>query len=166
MKTVKNIISLLFVGLFLATFNQCTVKEDQIEPVIEEVVVVPQVEESLYDRLGGADGISSIVDDIVSTHLENPVVSPQFSYLTEDPEKMETVKRHLREFLGAGTGGAEQYTGVDVPTAHNGMNISNEEFIAAIDDIMFVLNNHEVSEQTKKDMLYILYSFKGQVVGL
>jgi len=29
---------------------------------------------SLYQRLGGADGIAELVDDIIAAHLNNPVV--------------------------------------------------------------------------------------------
>lgn len=165
MKSTKNLIILLFASIFLSSFYQCAEKEVQTEPVIVEVIE-PEAEETLYVRLGGAEGISSIVDDIITKHLANPIVSEKFAYLTQEPEKLETVKRHLREFLGAGTGGTEQYTGVDVPTAHNGMNVTNAEFLAAVDDILEVLNEHNVSDQTKKDMLFILYSFKGQVIGL
>jgi hemoglobin len=64
------------------------------------------------------------------------------------------------------TGGMEKYSGMDVPTVHKGMNISEKEFLSVVDDFMLVLENHEVSDQTKKDMLYVLYSFKGQVIGL
>ena len=163
MKILK-LFSLFIVFLSIsACSNEASQNDDKS---IIEVVETTPVELSLYDRLGGAEGISSIVDDIIAKHLQNPVVSPQFVYLTEDPEKMEILKRHTREFLGAGTGGKESYTGVSVPAAHEGMNVSNAEFLAAVDDILLVLNEHGVSDQTKKDMLYILYSFKGQVIGL
>ena len=162
MKSLK-LLSLLLLGSIL---TNCSDKQTKQDADLIEVHEATPVELSLYDRLGGAEGISFIVDDIIAKHLENPVVSPQFVYLTEDPEKMEILKRHTREFLGAGTGGKETYTGVSVPAAHEGMNVSNAEFLAAVDDILFVLNEHGVSDQTKKDMLYILYSFKGQVIGL
>jgi hemoglobin len=163
-KKPSKLFSLLILGIMMVN---CSGKEEQkTEPTLIEIVETTPAELSLYDRLGGAEGISSIVDDIIVRHLENPIVSPQFVYLTENPERMEIVKRHTREFLGMGTGGKETYTGVDVPTAHQGMNVSNAEFLEAVDDILFVLNEHGVSEQTKKDMLYILYSFKGQVIGL
>jgi len=104
MKTIK----LLSFTFLLMALTACTEKsEAPTEPAIVEIIEAPQAEASLYDRLGGAEGISTIVDGIIAKHLENPVVSPQFVYLTEDPEKMEVLKRHTREFLGAGTGGKE-----------------------------------------------------------
>ena len=161
-----NNIKLILLYLLAVGFAGCSGGSSKpSETAVVDIVEAAPAELSLYDRLGGADGISVLVDDIITTHLENPVVSPQFDYLRDNPEQLELVKQHTREFLGAGTGGPEQYTGGDVPSVHAGMNISNAEFLGAIDDILLVLNQHEASEQTKKDMLYILYSFKDQVVG-
>jgi hemoglobin len=164
MRRINKMIKVLtfsFLGILLLN---CAGNEK--EHSVVEVLETSQLEPSLYIRLGGSDGISSIVDDIIAKHLDNPVVSPQFAYLSNDPEKLAQVKQHTCDFLGAGTGGNEVYTGNDVPTTHRGMNITNAEFLSAIDDILFVLNEHGMSDQTKKDMLYILYSFKGQVIGL
>ena len=38
--------------------------------------------------------------------------------------------------------------------------------MAAVDDILGVLSRHNIDEENKKDMLYILYSMKGAVIGL
>jgi len=34
-----------------------------------------------------------------------------------------------------------------------------------VDDILMVLKKHNIDEETKKDMLYILYAMKGAVIG-
>lgn len=119
---------------------------------------------SLYEKLGGAKGIASIVDGVVEAHLQNPVIRARFLPYLEDPDKVQVIKRHFCEFLGMGCGGPEVYTGKDMISTHRGMNISNEEYIAALDDIMLVLDRHQVDEQSKKDMLYMAYSVKSQVV--
>lgn len=33
---------------------------------------------SLYTRLGGAEGIRQIIEDVVAAHLDNPVVGERF----------------------------------------------------------------------------------------
>lgn len=119
---------------------------------------------SLYQKLGGAKGISAIVNDVVAAHLENPVIRARFLPYLEDMDKVQVIKRHFCEFLGMGCGGPEVYTGRDMLTVHRGMNISNEEYMAAVDDIMLVLDRHQVDEQTKKELLYMTYSVKSQVV--
>lgn len=156
---------LFYLLIFLVGVYSCSSDANSKIEASVKVNETTSVELSLYDRLGGAEGISSIVDDILSTHMDNPVVYGQFEYLQENPELLEMVKKHTRDFLGAGTGGHEEYTGENVPTVHEGMNISEIEFLAVVDDILLVLDNHNMSDQTKKDMLFILYSFKNQVIG-
>jgi hemoglobin len=49
-------------------------------------------------------------------------------------------------------------------TTHKGMNISEQEFLAVVDDIMGAMNKNDVGEDEQKDVLSILYSLKGQVI--
>lgn len=42
------------------------------------------------------------------------------------------------------------------------MNIGAAEYMAAIDDILAVLTEHSMDEQTQKDVLAIAYSLKDQ----
>ena len=81
---------------------------------LAEIIEEKPIEISLYDRLGGAEGISSIVDDIVDTHMENPVIQHVFLPLKDDSAHFELFKNHVKEFLAAGTGGGIEYTGKDV----------------------------------------------------
>lgn len=118
----------------------------------------------LYRRLGGSEGISRLVDDIVDAHMDNPVIQSRFLPYRDTPEKLAEVKRHLREFIEEGSGGPESYSGASMPEAHRGMNISEAEYVAAVDDILAVLEAHQLSEQTRKDMLAIVYSLKDQIM--
>ncbi len=119
---------------------------------------------SLFERLGGTVGITSIVDDAVAAHSVNPVIKARFIPYDDQPERLALIKQHFVEFLSAGTGGTAQYTGRDMETTHTGMNINAEEYMALVDDFMMVLDNHKVSEQTKKDMLFISWSLKGMIM--
>jgi hemoglobin len=44
------------------------------------------------------------------------------------------------------------------------MNISGEEFLAAVDDIIKALRNRQIDEQTQKDVLAIAYSLKDEIL--
>lgn len=119
---------------------------------------------SLYERLGKSAGISKIVDDIVTAHAENARIRARFLPILEQPERVATIKNHLCMFLEAGSGGPGAYQGRDMRTAHRGMNVSAEEYMAAVDDILMVLRRHGVDEQTQKDVLAISWSLKGEIV--
>lgn len=123
-------------------------------------------ETTLYDRLGGAEGIDTLVDDIVAAHMENPVISARFRPYAEDPERLEELKAHLRHFLAEGSGGPERYTGRTMPEAHRGMNISVAEYMAAVDDIMDALEDNDVGEAARKDVLAITYELKDAIVAV
>lgn len=121
---------------------------------------------TLYERLGAADGVAALVDDIVDAHLHNPVIQARYQPLAADAERFEQAKGHLRDFLGAGTGGPEQYEGRDMIATHRGMNVSAAEYMAAMDDIMNTLDAHGIDEQSRKDVLFIAYSIKDEIMHL
>ena len=122
--------------------------------------------ESLFHRLGGSEGIRGIVGAIVERHLENPIVSKRFEPLLADADHMAVVTQHLCDFLEEGSGGPARYQGKSMVDAHTGMNISGEEYLAVIDDIMGALAEKEIDEATQKDVLHIAYSLKPQIARL
>ena len=79
---------------------------------------------TLFDRLGGTEGITAIVDDAVETHMNNPAVSARFLPYKDRPEYLAKVKQHTVDFFSAGSGGSATYSGRDMTTTHKGMNIS------------------------------------------
>lgn len=119
---------------------------------------------SLYVRLGGARGIDAIVDDILALHVSNPLIGTRFASIT--PDRMPAFKKTVCDFFGAGTGGPETYAGKDLVTAHKGMNVNEQELVAAIDDIVAALNKNGVGQNEKNEVVAILYSLKDQVVRL
>ncbi len=120
----------------------------------------------LYDRLGGIEGITAIVDTIVEHHMTNPAVKARFLPLKDNPDHFAEVRQHLINFLAAGSGGPEQYTGKDMLASHKGMNISQGEYMHVIDDIMKALAKNNIDENTQKDVLAITYSLKGEIAGV
>jgi hemoglobin len=119
---------------------------------------------TLYQRLGGATGIAKLVDDIVEAHLGNPTIKARFLPYLEKPERVAEIKKHTCDFLGAGSGGPERYTGRSMPESHRGMNINAAEYMAVVDDILGVLEKHGIDEGSRKDVLAIAYSLKGEIL--
>jgi len=119
---------------------------------------------SLYQRIGGRTKIEGIINDVMANHLRNPVVAPRFANL--DPERFERAKAHATDFFCVGSGGPESYKGRDMRTTHAGMNISEQEFVAVLDDILAALDKNLVGPQERQEVLAILYSLKAEVVRL
>lgn len=115
---------------------------------------------SLYERLGGTEGIESIAKDLVANHLANPRISARY---TSDPKAL---ANGAATFFIQGTGGPAVYEGDDMPTVHRSMNIDNDEFVAVLDDAMAALDSNDIGQREKEEVLFVLYSMKDDIVGL
>ncbi len=115
---------------------------------------------TLYQRLGGAEGLARIVDDVIANHLANPVVRTRF----ENVKDLGRLKRMALDFFAMGSGGPSAYAGKSMPEAHRGMNISEQEYLAVMDDIVGALKKNDVSEEATRDVIAILYSIKGEII--
>jgi hemoglobin len=123
------------------------------------------MESTLFERLGGPQGISLIVDDTVEAHMNNLAINARFLPYKEQPERLAILKKHTVDFFSAGSGGQVAYTGRDMVTTHTGMNISPEEYMHVVDDIFLALDKNDVTQETKKDVLAILWSLKGMIIS-
>ncbi len=115
---------------------------------------------TLYERLGRFDGITRIVHDVMEGHLANPAIQSRF----RNAKDLDHAKKMAVEFFCAGCGGPEPYTGRELLAAHTGMNISEQEYMAAMDDILAALEKNEVDAGTRGEVTAILYSLKGQII--
>ena len=114
---------------------------------------------SLYERLGGTDGIESIANDLIDIHVGNPKIAPR--YADSDLAK---VKNAAATFFIEGTGGPSVYKGKDMLAAHRGMNIDDAEFVAVLDDVLQALDKNGIGQREKEEVLFIFFSMKGDIV--
>lgn len=114
---------------------------------------------TLYERLGGTEGITKIASDLVDIHIANPRIAPRFA--GSDASQL---KHRAATFFIAGSGGPNVYEGKDMLSAHKGMNIDAEEFNAVLDDALEALEKNNVGQREKEEVLYILYSMKKDIV--
>lgn len=115
--------------------------------------------DSLYERLGGTDGITKIASDLVDVHMQNPVVSHRYA-----DSDLDAVKNGAATFFISGTGGPDDYKGKDMLATHKGMDISEAEFLAVIDDAMEALAKNDIDQRTMEEVLFVLYSMKGDII--
>ena len=116
-------------------------------------------ERSLYERLGGEENIRRIATTLFDTHAKNPTISSR--YMNSDRDE---VIQLVFEFLCNATGGAQEYTGRDMLTVHQGMNISEQEFMAVLDDILVALQANGVGQREQEELLLANYNLRGDIV--
>ncbi len=116
---------------------------------------------SLYDRLGGEEKIRAIVVDLLALHHQNPVIATRYDNAKKsDAEIVDLVV----DLLGSATGGPQEYKGLDMKAAHKGMNCSEAEFVAVLDDLLAALSKHGVGELEKAEVLALNYALKDEIV--
>ena len=114
---------------------------------------------SLFERLGGNEGIKKIAGDLVDNHMTNQLIANRFA-----KSDLDALKHAATTFMITGTGGENVYRGKDMLATHKGMNISASEFMAVLDDALSALQKNQVEQREQEEVLFILYSMRSQVV--
>jgi hemoglobin len=117
----------------------------------------------LFERLGGRRAVEAVVEKTIANHFDNPVVSTRFEHATLTVEAMVD---HAVEFFCTGLTGVPTYTGRPLAQAHAGMNITEQEFMAVLDDIIEAMVSVGIGDGERAEVLAILYGMKGDVVRL
>jgi hemoglobin len=117
---------------------------------------------SLFDRIGGRAGLEKIVPDVVQLHLDNAVCGERFRAAKKSPAEL---TRLAIEFFATGLSGIASYEGLSMPDAHAGMNVSEAEYLAVLDDILEALQRHGIGQQEQAELLYIAYGMKSEIIG-
>lgn len=115
--------------------------------------------EVLYEQLGEQAGIDTLVDRIVDLHLANQVVATRFAH-----SDIDRGRAMAKEFFAMGSGGPVQYTGKSMPEAHAGMNISEQEFLAVVDDMMQAMTELGYDDAARAQVLAIAFSLKDGII--
>lgn len=115
---------------------------------------------SLYERLGGQPAIVAVVDDFVANVAADTRINARFANAD-----IPRLKRLLVEQICAGTGGPCKYTGRDMKSSHRGMNITEADFNALVEDLVRTLDKFNVPAKEKGELLAILGPMKPDIVG-
>lgn len=137
-----------------------------------------EAKKTLYERLGGEQGLKAIVDDFTTRVLADPRVNWERKGITRggfslnrnesvtwdpNPQNVDRLKKHMRQFLSLATGGPTVYEGRDMKAVHSGLHITNPEFDATIGDMKATLDKLQIPTDEQKELLAVLESTRPQV---
>jgi hemoglobin len=114
---------------------------------------------SLYDRLGGNDAITAVVDDFVANVAADARINSFFAN-TDIPH----FKQMLVDQICEASGGPCKYTGKTMKEVHTGMKVKSEHFDALVEDLVKSLDKFKVGEKEKSDLLGALAPMKPDIV--
>jgi hemoglobin len=117
-------------------------------------------EQTLYQRLGGKEAITAVVDDFVARVAADNRINSFFA-TTDIPR----LKRLLVEQICQASGGPCTYTGRDMKTAHKGMGVTDADFNALVEDLVATLDQLKVPAQEKSELLAVLGPMRSDIVG-
>ena len=116
-------------------------------------------DKSLYDRLGGKDAISAVVDDFVGRVAADNRINGFFA-----KANIPRLKTGLVNQICQASGGPCTYTGPDMKTAHRGMGITNAAFDALVGDLVASLDKFKVGDREKQELLSVLGPMRKDIV--
>ena len=119
---------------------------------------------SLYDRLGGKDAISAVVDQFVGHVAADTRINSFFAKTASDAERLKTFKLNLVDQICEASGGPCKYAGKDMKSAHMGMGVSGADFDALVEDLVWALDKLHVGKTEKNELLGALGPMKADIV--
>ena len=114
---------------------------------------------SLFERLGGLDSITAVVEAFVSRCAEDDRINPKF-----ERSDIPRLKKMLIDQVCEATGGPCTYTGRDMRETHDGMGVTAGEFDALVEDLVATLDEFEVAKAEQEELLGLLGPMRGDVV--
>ena len=114
---------------------------------------------SLYERLGGLDAITAVVDSFSARCAGDDRINAKFAR-TDIPR----LRKMLVDQVCEATGGPCSYTGRNMLEAHDGMGVTAGEFDALVEDLVATLDEFAVPTAERDELLAMLGPMRSEIV--
>jgi hemoglobin len=150
----------LAIGLCVVLAAGCTAAAPAKHAVPQAKAAAGAKSDALYRALGGTEGITKVVDAALA-EIHGDLRINLFFEKTD----MADLRRLLIEQICAATGGPCEYTGRSMEEAHSGLNLSDADFDAFVEDLVRAMDSEKVPKDLQKQLLGLLGPMRPQVVG-
>jgi len=122
-------------------------------------------QKTLFDRLGGAYAIATVVDDFIEALLVDDILNanPAIKEARARVPKA-GLKFHVTSLVCQATGGPQQYTGRTMKEAHAHLKITEREWDEMVKVFVGVLDKYKVPKAEQGELLQIVGTTKGDIV--
>lgn len=117
---------------------------------------------SLYDRLGGYEAISAVVEDFAPKLFNDPKIGRFFVGMSDDTKGQ--FKQKNKNLVCNVTGGPCQVISRSAKQAHAGLGINEDDFNIVVKHLVDTLNKFKVPDAEQKELLAIIGSLKKDIV--
>ena len=150
----------LAIGLCVAMAAGCTAAPPPRHAAPAHEPAAGAKSDALYRALGGTDGITKVIDAALA-EIHGDLRINLFFEKTD----MADLRRLLIEQICAATGGPCEYTGRSMEEAHSGLNLTDADFDAFVEDLVHAMDSVKVPKDLQKQLLDLLGPMRPQVVG-
>jgi hemoglobin len=119
-------------------------------------------EKTLYERLGGYDAVSAVVDDFAGKLFNDPVVGARFFGMSDDSR--EGFRQKNKNLVCNVTGGPCKIISRSAAKTHGGLGIKASEFDIVVQHLVDTLNKFKVPEKEHKELLAIIGTLRPDIV--
>jgi hemoglobin len=119
-------------------------------------------EKSLYDRLGGYNAVSAVVDDFADSLFADSRINQFFVGMSDDTRK--SFKQKNKNLLCNATGGPCQVISRPADQAHHGLGITGGDFKVVVGHLTETLNNFKVPAREQGEVFAIIFSLQPKIV--
>ncbi len=119
-------------------------------------------QKSLYERLGGYDGVTTFVNDLLPRLQADSQLGRFWQNRGDDGIARE--KQLLIDFLCSSAGGPMYYTGRDMKTSHKGMRISENDWSVFLQHAGATMEALQIPKQECDDVGAFVLSLKEDIV--
>jgi hemoglobin len=115
---------------------------------------------SLYDQIGGRPTIERVMKESVVLFLADVRINRHFAKTNADLLALQLTEQvcHL-------AGGPCKYEGKSMEAAHKGMNLTQADFVALVEDVQIAIRKNGLSFEQENKILALLAPMKPVVVG-
>jgi hemoglobin len=114
---------------------------------------------TLYERLGGIDAITAVVEDFRDRVAKDDRINLKFARTD-----LARLTKMLIDQVCEATGGPCHYNGRSMKDAHSAMKVTKGEFSALVDDLVATLKQFKVPSAEQDELLAILGPLKSDIV--
>ncbi len=119
---------------------------------------------TLYERLGGYDAVSAVVDVFAQKLFDDPVVGKRFFGMSDDSR--EGFRQKNKNLVCAVTGGPCKIISRSAKTTHGGLGIKASEFNIVVGHLVSTLDEFKVPAREKKELLAIIGTLRPDIVEI
>ena len=119
-------------------------------------------DKTLYERLGGYDAVSAVVDDFAGKLFDDPVVGIRFFGMSDDSR--EGFRQKNKNLVCNVTGGPCKIISRSAATTHGGLGIKASEFNIVVQHLADSLNKFKVKQRGHDELMAIIATLRPDIV--